>query len=185
MRNNRLRKNNKGVTLVEVIAVIAVLGVVMAAVTGFMITGTKMSAKVSNEAGSSMREQTAVEFIQKTVLRYGSASLRTIEVVLNEEAEEKETVWALLIILATDGGQSSCALITATEDEKVVYQLCTVPISEDDDDIEFDNLDFDERDPIELCSGTISFEQITDDTVIYELNGEKHVVHLRVASPGS
>lgn len=186
MRNNRLRKNNKGVTLVEVIAVIAVLGVVMAAVTGFMITGTKMSAKVSNEAGSSMREQTAVEFIQKTVLRYSSASLRTIEIVLNEEAEEKETVWALLIVLSSEGDQKPCALITTTEDEKVVYQLCTAEITKDEPTgVETVVLELDDRDPVELCPGKISFEQITGDTVRYDLNGEIHVVHLRVSSSNS
>lgn len=65
MQRNRLSKNNKGVTLVEVIAVIAVLGVVMAAVTGFMITGAKMSAKVSNQAKLDIRQQTAVEFINE------------------------------------------------------------------------------------------------------------------------
>ena len=183
MQNNRLSKNNKGVTLVEVIAVIAVLGVVMAAVTGFMITGTKMSAKVSNEAGSSMREQTAVEFIQKTVLRYGSASLRVHQEILDEENQNQPTgrYAGLLIVYATDGeGQSSCALITTEKikgKDQVVYRLCT--------ETSEGTLSLDVRDPVELCSGTISFEQITDDTVIYELNGEKHVVHLRVASPGS
>lgn len=65
MQNNQLRKNNKGVTLVEVIAVIAVLGVVMAAVTGFMITSARMSVQVSNNATVSSREQTAVEFINQ------------------------------------------------------------------------------------------------------------------------
>ena len=48
--NLRISQNHKGVTLVEVIAVIAVLSVVMAAVTGFVLTGTKMSAKVSGTA---------------------------------------------------------------------------------------------------------------------------------------
>lgn len=65
MQNNQLRKNNKGVTLVEVIAVIAVLGVVMAAVTGFMITGARMSAQVSTQAKTDGQEQTAVEFINQ------------------------------------------------------------------------------------------------------------------------
>ena len=65
MQNNQLRKNNKGVTLVEVIAVIAALGVVMAAVTGFMITSARMSAQVSNAATVTGRQQAAVEFINQ------------------------------------------------------------------------------------------------------------------------
>ena len=56
---NRLSKNNKGMSLVEVIALIAVLSVVVAAVVGFMITGSKMSVKVSGTAGASIKEQTA------------------------------------------------------------------------------------------------------------------------------
>lgn len=62
---NRLSKNNKGVTLVEVIAVIAVLSVVMGAITGFMITGARMSAQVSGGATAGMREQTAAEYINQ------------------------------------------------------------------------------------------------------------------------
>ena len=63
----KLRNNHKGVTLVEVIAVIAVLSVVMAAVVGFMISGARMSAKVSGGATAGMREQTAVEFINQKI----------------------------------------------------------------------------------------------------------------------
>lgn len=62
---NRLSKNNGGVTLVEVIAVIAVMSVVMVAITGFMITGTRMSAQVSGGATAGMREQTATEYINQ------------------------------------------------------------------------------------------------------------------------
>ena len=65
--NLQLRKNNQGMTLIEVIAVVAVLGVVMAAVLGFMITGAKMSAKVSGTATDSIKEQTAVEFINRRI----------------------------------------------------------------------------------------------------------------------
>ena len=65
--NLQLRKNNRGMTLIEVIAVVAVLGVVMAAVLGFMITGAKMSAKVSGTATDSIKEQTAVEFINRRI----------------------------------------------------------------------------------------------------------------------
>lgn len=64
---NRLSKSNKGVTLIEVIAVIAVMSVVMVAVTGFMITGTRMSAQVSGGATAGMREQTAVEYINQRI----------------------------------------------------------------------------------------------------------------------
>lgn len=67
MQNNRLMTNNKGVTLVELIAVIAVLGIVIAAVTGFMITGAQMSSKVGNTATASIKEQTAVEFINARI----------------------------------------------------------------------------------------------------------------------
>ena len=67
MKNHRLSKNNQGVTLVELIAVIAVLGIVIAAVTGFMITGAQMSSKVGNTATASIKEQTAVEFINARI----------------------------------------------------------------------------------------------------------------------
>ena len=67
MKNYRLSKNNQGVTLVELIAVIAVLGIVIAAVTGFMITGAQMSSKVGNTATASIKEQTAVEFINARI----------------------------------------------------------------------------------------------------------------------
>ncbi|MBQ1233628.1 MAG: hypothetical protein IIX86_08860, partial [Clostridia bacterium] len=62
-------------SLVEVIALIAVLSVVVAAVVGFMITGSKMSVNVSGKAGASIKEQTAVEFINKTILKYDETRL--------------------------------------------------------------------------------------------------------------
>lgn len=63
----QLSKNNEGVTLVEVIAVIAVLGVVMAAVIGFMITSARMSAQVTGGASLGIREQTATEYINQRI----------------------------------------------------------------------------------------------------------------------
>lgn len=149
--NNRLSKNNRGVTLIEVIAVIAVLSVVSAAVMGFMLTGAKMSAQVSGTAGDSIKEQTAVEFINKTILKYGQDVLYVdddgyLKITLSEQADA----------------------YIMTQNDTVVYVMKTP-----DENI---------GRVTELCPGTISF-QLSDetDTVIYELNGEKHVVLLRIA----
>ena len=67
--NPQFGANNRGVTLIEVIAVIAVLSVVLAAVTAFLLTGVRMSAQVSGSAKFSIREQTAVEFINKALYK--------------------------------------------------------------------------------------------------------------------
>ena len=82
MSNLRISQNHKGLTLVEVIAMIAVLSVVMAVVAGFMISGAKMSAKVSDNAGASIREHTAVEFINKTLNKAALASIGIMAIVL-------------------------------------------------------------------------------------------------------
>ena len=149
--NNRLSKNNRGVTLIEVIAVIAVLSVVSAAVMGFMLTGAKMSAQVSGTAGDSIKEQTAVEFINKTILKYGQDVLYVdddgyLKITLSEQADA----------------------YIMTQNDTVAYVMKTP-----------ENIDR----VTELCPGTIAFQLSEEtDTVTYELNGEKHVVHLRVAS---
>ena len=64
----QLARQGVSVTLIEMISVIAVLGVVMAATAGFMITGAKMSVKVSDGATGNLREQTAVELINEKLM---------------------------------------------------------------------------------------------------------------------
>ncbi len=150
--NLQLRKNNQGMTLIEVIAVVAVLGVVMAAVLGFMITGAKMSAKVSGTATDSIKEQTAVEFINRRIWEATNATL--------EGQIPNDGYYGCLKL-----GDEIC-ITTENPDEDnavVVYR-------------------FGDNKQIELCPGKIYFETNDNGTVIfYYLNGEKHVVHLRVA----
>ena len=154
MKNYRLSENNQGVTLVELIAVIAVLGIVIAAVTGFMITGAQMSSKVGNTATASIKEQTAVEFINE---RIWEAKFDTLDLDQKMVVIESKEYYAKLII---DGA----VLGTYVKDgvNYVGYQLG-------------------EQEPIQLCPGTISFEAIAQNKVTYYINGEKHVVCLRVA----
>lgn len=100
---NRLSKNNKGVTLVEVIAVIAVMSVVMAAVTGFLITGVRMSANVSGGATAGMQEQTATEYINKWILECKDPI--TVGDQLKEGSTTEHTVLDIggRILTTTDG----------------------------------------------------------------------------------
>ncbi len=158
MLHNRLSKNNQGVTLIEVITVVAVLGVVMAAVTGFMISGTRMSAKVSGVAADSMQEQTAVEFINRRIWEVS-------EVTFPEGYDQPSTVDGVEVY--TGLGVGNAILYTAedyqsTGKSMVVYQ----------------NGD---ADPVALCPGTIYFQENENGTVTYYLNGEEHVVNLRVS----
>ena len=160
MQNNRLSKNNKGVTLVEVIAVIAVLGVVMAAVTGFMITGAKMSAKVSGDAKLGIREQTAVEYINERILEATTISIGDPEPTPINIGSEDDPIYVYADLFV---GEEKIVITTITTDDpdatnpKVVYN------------------------GVELCEGEIYF-QCDGKTVTYYLNGTRHVVHLRVNS---
>ena len=168
LQNNRLSKNNKGMSLVEVIALIAVLSVVVAAVVGFMITGSKMSVNVSGKAGASIKEQTAVEFINKTILKYGEE----IAVVPMEDNADDGTNDDQNCALHIKLSERNYALLI-TEDGKVVYQ--TYVIEEGDVVTQLNST--------ELCSGEVRFEMdSTNNTVTYYLNNAKHVVHLRVAA---
>ena len=166
LTSNRLSKNHKGATLIEVIAVIAVLSVVAAAVAGFMISGAKMSAKVSGVAAGSMKEQTTVEFINEMLWRKDSSSLEWRDDMKDENSQNTNKYLGLVIKL----NGSVCALLT-TENNTVVYITCTeegdalVPTGKS----------------VELCPGKIVFENTASDTVTYYINNEKHVVHLRVA----
>ena len=145
-----LRKDNRGVTLIEVIAVIAVLSIVMAAVTGFVISGAKMSAKVSSSAGDSIKEQTAVEYINRWIL-----GAKSVKVVVDPDFGDGEQTYSSK--LALDDG----IIYHNQEEDIIVYQRA------------------EGSNPIELCSGEIYFRFINDTTIEYQLNGEKHVVHLR------
>ena len=153
--NLRISQNHKGVTLVEVIAVIAVLSIVMAAVTGFVITGAKMSAQVSGTATASAREQTAVEFIQKTL------QATDAELIADQFDEEEGLYEQLCKKVVTDDLETTTVCMLYTKDGKVVYN--------------------NGGKEVELCSGTIYFKAIEANTVTYYLNGTPHVVHLRTA----
>lgn len=174
MKQTQFSKNNKGVTLIEVIAVVAVLGVVMAAVTGFMITGTKMSARVSDTAASSMKDETAVEFINRRILNYGKQSLAVNEEVTNDKGE----VIGYSDLLITLSEQDNSYAMLTTEDGVVVYKMGTkeLLVNTENSGADFDK---DVR-SIEICPGDIYFN-LENNTVTYVLNDVEHVVHLRVA----
>ncbi len=154
----RLSKNDRGVTLIEVIAVISVMSVVMAAVTGFMITGAKMSAQVSGGATASMREQTATEYINQ---RLWEVDINSIDTVGEPETIEYNGKQIQVYSTLNINGKP---LFTDAQTGKVVYNRT------------------ENTDGVALCNGEIYFEEVTGDTVTYYLNGTKHVVHIRIAS---
>jgi prepilin-type N-terminal cleavage/methylation domain-containing protein len=181
MKQTQFSKNNKGVTLIEVIAVVAVLGVVMAAVTGFMITGTKMSAQVSDTATNSMKEQTAVEFINRMIL--GAKS----EVKVGEDVDHDQVTdvdhdqvtdvyhpyyQCYLALYCGENVQIANGKDPKTQKPAVVYRYD-------------DNSGSNSGREIVICPGAIYFK-VQEDMVTYyldidmDLNGNKHVVHLRV-----
>jgi prepilin-type N-terminal cleavage/methylation domain-containing protein len=153
--NLQLRKNNQGMTLIEVIAVVAVLGVVMAAVLGFMITGAKMSAKVSGTATDSIKEQTAVEFINRRIWEANA----TVEDQISKPNHSYNGYYGCLklgvgIYITTENPDKDNAT--------VVYCIG-------------------ENKKIELCPGSIYFK-IENKTVTYVLNEKEHVVYPRIGS---
>ena len=158
-----LRKNNRGVTLIEVIAVVAVMSIVMAAVTGFIITGSKMSANVSGHAKDSMQEQTAVEYINRWIWAADTVTADEDSILLIEVPEwwNSEKCYTKLSLGTTVGFLTFIPKSESNAEAIVIYNK--------------GNSD----EYIELCTGEIYFEEITNNTVTYYLNGEKHVVHLR------
>ena len=154
MQNNRLMTNNKGVTLVELIAVIAVLGIVIAAVTGFMITGAQMSSKVGNTATASIKEQTAVEFINERIWEADS------ELVSLENGDGINSCEKLVIGDAAifTNRQNDIAWVQYQYGTNAVINLCPGEIL-----FEYD---------------------VVSKTVTYTLNDVVHVVHLRVNRAG-
>ena len=145
----RLIKNNKGVTLVEVIAVIAIMSVVMAAVTGFVITGAKMSAQVSDQAGTSMREQTAVEYINQRLWE-GTELSATGEGLQIEYNEQQIYVYPILEI---DDKAVTTTVMEGTGQTKVTYNS------------------------VELCNGNIYF-WIEQDNLNFELITRIHLIQV-------
>lgn len=156
----KLRNNHKGVTLVEVIAVIAVLSVVMAAVVGFMISGARMSAKVSGGATAGMREQTAVEFINKELWKADIDAV-SLDAEVDEDSNPTGKNSLLRITTQNDLGETREQVLTFSNG-KVSYN------------------------GVELCDGTIYFTMNkSQNTITYTLNGVEHVVHLRITASDS
>jgi prepilin-type N-terminal cleavage/methylation domain-containing protein len=165
MKQTQFSKNNKGVTLIEVIAVVAVLGVVMAAVTGFMITGTKMSAQVSDTATNSMKEQTAVEFINRMILG-AKSGVKVVEDGDHDQITDVDHLYyqCYLALYCGENVQIANSEDPKTQKPAVVYRYDDANSSRE----------------IVICPGEIYFEQVNKNTVTYYLNDDKHVVHLRV-----
>ena len=151
----KLRKNHKGATLVEVITVIAAMSIVMAAITGFVITGSKMSAQVSGGATAGMREQTAVEYINQRLWEKDDAEL-SFEGIEKISVGDKEHPYGIKI--------GAHVLITEYDDP------------DNPDDPTYTRVLYNNT---ELCKGEIYFLGIENNTVKYVLNGTEHVVHLR------
>ena len=149
MKNHRLSKNNQGVTLVELIAVIAVLGIVIAAVTGFMITGAQMSSKVGNTATASIKEQTAVEFINA---RIWGADPGDIEVADDGNGKKKLIIGEEATIFTNS--QNGSQWVQYQYGTNAAIDLCPGEIS-------------------------FEYDDEGSKTVTYELNGVTHIVHLR------
>ena len=147
----QIRKNNRGVTLLEVIAVIAVLGVVLASVTAFLLTGVKMSAQVSDGAKFSIREVTAVEFINKALYK----STKIAGLPATDENGATPEIYTQLELT------SSGTTATLYSEEGTVYY------------------EGPSGSRTALCSGEIYFK-MNGDTVTYVLNGTEHIVHLRM-----
>ena len=153
-RNNlSLLKDDRGVTLLEVIAVIAVLSVVLASVVAFLLTGAKMSAQVSNGAKFSIRELTAVEFINKALYKADVNAESELQKAVYDSVTE--TYHKLYI-------SSSGVNATIYSDEGTVYYQVG------------------EGSATSLCSGEIYF-YINGRTVTYVLNDTQHTVYLRIA----
>lgn len=151
MQDNQLKKNNKGVTLVEVIAVVAVLSVVMAAVAGFMITGARMSAQVSGTAKANNREFMVVDSINRSLWNASEA-------VYTSDPKEVEIAGKTLLLSDRIGIGSDFFISTLTDETGSRVVMNGTPVL--DGEIYF------------------SYDKETN-TVTYYLNGTKHVVHLR------
>ena len=146
-----LLKDDRGVTLLEVIAVIAVLSVVLASVVAFLLTGAKMSAQVSNGAKFSIRELTAVEFINKALYK------ADVNDELQQDAYDSNTGRYSKLYISSSGVNA-----TIYSDEGTVYYQVG------------------EGSATSLCSGEIYF-YINGRTVTYVLNDTQHTVYLRIA----
>ena len=150
-----LLKDDRGVTLLEVIAVIAVLSVVLASVVAFLLTGAKMSAQVSNGAKFSIRELTAVEFINKALYK-ADVNDELQQDAYDQDAYDSNTGRYSKLYISSSGVNA-----TIYSDEGTVYYQVG------------------EGSATSLSSGKIYF-YINGRTVTYVLNDTQHTVYLRI-----
>ena len=68
MKNIKHIKNNKGLSLVEMIIAVAIISIVIVTVTSFMVTGTKLFGRSHDEIRKQERAQLAVSTIENRII---------------------------------------------------------------------------------------------------------------------
>lgn len=68
MHNIKSMKNNKGLSLVEMVIAVAIISIVIVTVTSFMVTGTKLFSRSHDEIRKQERAQLAVSAIENRII---------------------------------------------------------------------------------------------------------------------
>lgn len=66
-----MRESNRGFTLVELIVSVAILGIIMAAVGAFAVSGSRAYASVSSSVNLQVESQTAMNFVREYAVDCG------------------------------------------------------------------------------------------------------------------
>ena len=91
-----MKINNKGVSLVELIVTIAILGVVTVAVQSFILTSAKINSKVTSNVKLQYESQLVMANVQKQLANTGEA------VFCDEDT--------LLMVTEADGGNNTVSI---------------------------------------------------------------------------
>lgn len=116
----KMMKENRGLTLVELVITIAIVAIVIAAATSFMITGSRSFAKGSADSDLQKEAELTVNQIEDMIIDANGAD-GGLEVNDETDAEGNKTKTELVIYHTTEEPDESGAMETKHVVEKVVW----------------------------------------------------------------
>lgn len=113
-----MKLNNKGVSLVELIVTIAIMGVVSVAVQGFTLTSAKLNSNIVSDVKLQYESQVVMANVQKHIANAGDK----VSWYFDTETETDAKTKTLLMLTAGEGDAAdSVKVLFFNKEQKILY----------------------------------------------------------------
>ena len=119
MKRIMIEDNNKGLTLLEMIISVAILSIVLAAITSFMVTGIKMFGASNNE----------IELQQEVQLALSNVENRIIDAKMGIRCDDDGTQMILTVFNEKTSAEAKEYIVWNRNDQKIYYDTSAANVT--------------------------------------------------------